>query len=408
MAFWITTSSDFPEALVAAKDGDLCLLKEMAGKVNLRETKDAKGRNALHWAAVNGHLEVCRFLPGRGIGVGARCQLRLRISVLRYLLDRGGDPVRPDLRGTTPLHFAAEEGNCEAVRLLLSKGVDVEPVNFMGTPLHLAASQGQDQVMKILLEHGADPKRVVNYVFTPLLMACNGPSLKCAKLLVEAGADVNFRSPSGPVILMEAVDDGFTEIVKFLLEAGADPNIADEDGRIPIMCAGAHGKRELVEILFPWTKPIPSMPEWSVDGIIRGMRYLRFEAQGAVLEEHIADAKSSGKEAFAKGEYFAAVYFYGRALDRDPLDATLLANISLCWLRVRDGKQALSFAQKCRMMCPRWSKAWYREGAALRFLKHYRGAVDAFKQALKLDPASNEIKNALGEATDAMRNTTRS
>lgn len=45
------------------------------------------------------------------------------------------------------------------------------------------------------------------------------------------------------------------------------------------MCAGAHGKRELVEILFPWTKPIPSMPEWSVDGIIRGMRYLRFEAQ---------------------------------------------------------------------------------------------------------------------------------
>jgi len=27
MAFWITTSSDFPEALVAAKDGDLCLLK---------------------------------------------------------------------------------------------------------------------------------------------------------------------------------------------------------------------------------------------------------------------------------------------------------------------------------------------------------------------------------------------
>jgi hypothetical protein len=52
-----------------------------------------------------------------------------------------------------------------------------------------------------------------------------------------------------------------------------------QDGRIPIMCAGAHGKRELVEILFPWTKPIPSMPEWSVDGIIRGMKYLRFEAQ---------------------------------------------------------------------------------------------------------------------------------
>ena len=37
-------------------------MSEMADKVNLRETKDAKGRKALHWAAVNDHLEVCRFL----------------------------------------------------------------------------------------------------------------------------------------------------------------------------------------------------------------------------------------------------------------------------------------------------------------------------------------------------------
>ncbi|GJM95245.1 hypothetical protein PR202_ga11957 [Eleusine coracana subsp. coracana] len=29
------------------------------------------------------------------------------------------------------------------------------------------------------------------------------------------------------------------------------------------------------------------------------------------VEEHIADAKSQGKEAFGKGEYLAAIYFYG-------------------------------------------------------------------------------------------------
>jgi ankyrin repeat protein len=34
----------------------------MASKVNLREAKDDKGRNALHLAAEKGHLEVCRFL----------------------------------------------------------------------------------------------------------------------------------------------------------------------------------------------------------------------------------------------------------------------------------------------------------------------------------------------------------
>ena len=47
-------------------------------------------------------------------------------------------------------------GHFEAVRLLLSKGVDVDPVNFCGTPLYLAAAMDNDRALKILLEHGAD------------------------------------------------------------------------------------------------------------------------------------------------------------------------------------------------------------------------------------------------------------
>jgi hypothetical protein len=45
------------------------------------------------------------------------------------------------------------------------------------------------------------------------------------------------------------------------------------------MCAAIRGNRELVEILFPKTRPIPSAPDWSVDGIIRSMKYPRFESQ---------------------------------------------------------------------------------------------------------------------------------
>jgi ankyrin repeat protein len=47
-------------------------------------------------------------------------------------------------------------GHREAIRLLLSKGVPVDPLNRCGTPLHLAALKGHDQAVKILLEHGAD------------------------------------------------------------------------------------------------------------------------------------------------------------------------------------------------------------------------------------------------------------
>ncbi|CAN6361701.1 unnamed protein product [Urochloa humidicola] len=411
-------SSDSDDvALQAAIDGNLRLLKKMASKVNLREAKDDRGRNAIHFAAAKGHLEVCRFLVEElGLDVkstDAEGGMPVHFAaaggnerVLGYLLDRGGDPGVPDAKGCTPLHSAAEEGHCEAVKLLLSKGVDVDPVNYRGTPLHLAAAKDKDQAVKILLEHGADPNKVVNHIFSPLMMACCGHSLKCMKLLVQAGADVNFISPSGPSILMEAIDDGLTDIVKFLLDAGADPNLADEDGKIPIMNAAVHGKCELVEILFPKTRPVPSIPDWSIDGIIRSMKHQRFEAQDAALVgERIADAKSQGKEAFAKGEYLAAIYFYSRAMEKDPFDATLLANRSLCWLRQGEGDRALLDAQECRMMSPHWSKAWYREGTALSLLKDYKGAVDAFLQALKLDPASDEINKALREALDAMKRT---
>ena len=45
------------------------------------------------------------------------------------------------------------------------------------------------------------------------------------------------------------------------------------------MYAAVNGQRELVEILFPKTRPIPFIPDWSVDGIIRNLKHLCFEAQ---------------------------------------------------------------------------------------------------------------------------------
>nr|CAB3466410.1 unnamed protein product [Digitaria exilis] len=55
----------------------------------------------------------------------------------------------------------------------------------------------------------------------------------------------------------------------------------------------------------------------------------------------------------------------------DPHDATLFANLSLCWLRLGEGELALSNAQQCKALAPQWVKAWYREGMALSMLKVY-------------------------------------
>ncbi|XP_073355951.1 uncharacterized protein [Aegilops tauschii subsp. strangulata] len=207
----------------------------------------------LHFASIQGCLVSCLFLflvEEAGLDVNSESKagvtpmvlaaLQGNVEVTRYLLDHGGDPAMPDERGSTPLHNAAAAGHCEAVRLLLSKGVNLDPIHYQGTRLHLAAVEDQDQVVMVLLEHGAD-----------------------------TGADVNACDYSGPTPFTEAVADGLTDFVKVLLDAGANPNIPNQHGAIPIELAADSDRHKLVQILFPRTKPIKSLPDWSVDGIIK-------------------------------------------------------------------------------------------------------------------------------------------
>ena len=50
----------------------------------------------------------------------------------------------------------SDSGNCEIVKVLLSKGADVNIYGHYGTSLFIAAVSGLDDVMKILLDHHAD------------------------------------------------------------------------------------------------------------------------------------------------------------------------------------------------------------------------------------------------------------
>ncbi|TVU06261.1 hypothetical protein EJB05_49463, partial [Eragrostis curvula] len=225
---------------------------------------------------------------------------------------------------------AASEGNLRLLKKV-AKEMDLREAKDSNgaNTLYFAAAGGH-----------LEPNRVFLSVYSPLLMACEARcSLECVKLLVEAGADLNFIMPYGSSPLIAATKEGLTDIVRFLLEAGADPNICDDFGENPIIYAGRDGRRDLVEILFPHTKPVTYVPNWSVDGIICTMKDAPTIAMGPGVG---ADMKIRGNEAFAKGDYSGAIYFYGL---------------------------------------------------------NYKGSAHAFAEALKLDPASDEIKAALRQCT---------
>ncbi|VAH75859.1 unnamed protein product [Triticum turgidum subsp. durum] len=226
------------------------------------------GNSALHLAAMEEKMDVCRYL----------------VEDLRLDINQTND------NGETPLFLSAFFGRTVAakyllahdadpklgehqgiVKLLLSRGIDVDIPSPLGTPLHLAATYGQDGTMKILLEHHADPNKVLNLDDTPLSMAIRPiptASVNCVKLLIKAGADVNFTDSNGGSYVALAATCGSAGIMNCLLEAGANPNIADEFGITPIEVAASQGKREIVEMLFPVTSPISKLPDWSIDGII--------------------------------------------------------------------------------------------------------------------------------------------
>ncbi|KAK1629532.1 hypothetical protein QYE76_003847 [Lolium multiflorum] len=421
-----------PEELLlqAAFDGNIRLFKKMARRLDSGQGAAAavapaadrgSGNRALHLAAMEGKMDVCRYLVeelrldvnqsnDRGETPLFLSAYFGRAEVARYLLAHGADPKLGGNTGS-PLHAAAVKGQNEIVELLLSRGIDVDLPSPLGNPLHVAATHGQDATMKILLEHQADPNKVFNLDDTPLSMAIRpiptaSSKVKCVKLLIKAGADVNFIDSDGASYVMLAAHCSLAETVKCLLEAGANPNIPDGFGITPIEVAAFQGSKETVEMLFPVTSPIPTMPNWSVDGIISHVKTYGLKQDKHLCQKKRAELKLKAAEAFKRKEYMIAGELYTTALNLDPCsddNATLLANRSLCMLRMGSGNMALKDASVCRMLRPDWPKAYYRQGAAFMCLKDYEKACDAFADGLKLNPNDVEIEKALREAFEAMK-----
>ena len=60
--------------------------------------------------------------------------------------------------GENALHIAVLWGDLEAVKLLVSSGVDINKHGEQGyTPLHYACEGGDPEIVKFLLAHGANP-----------------------------------------------------------------------------------------------------------------------------------------------------------------------------------------------------------------------------------------------------------
>ena len=133
--------------------------------------------------------------------------------------------AEPD--GTTPLHWAAHEGDVAKVDALIRAGANVNAHNRFGsTPLYEAALEGHTEVIRRLLKAKADPNAANGGGMTVLMVIARTSNAEAAELLVKAGANINAKEPAhGQTALIFAAAQSQPEVVRVLVKGGADPEI---------------------------------------------------------------------------------------------------------------------------------------------------------------------------------------
>jgi ankyrin repeat protein len=179
-------------------------------------------------------------------------------AVLRELLKAGADPQSANAEGETALMLVARTGNLEAAKLLLKAGARVDAREKWGgqTALIWAAAQNQPAMIRLLASKGADvnarsivrdwerrmtaeerPKDLNRGGMSALMFAARDGFPDAVRALLEVGAEVDFADPDGSTPLLVALMNGHWDVAKLLIDAGADVNRWDWWGQSPLFMA---------------------------------------------------------------------------------------------------------------------------------------------------------------------------
>jgi ankyrin repeat protein len=216
------------DLITAVRTNDLSKIKALIdGGANVNEQDRAGSRTALHWAAKNGNREA-----------------------LAALVDAKADPNIKDRQGRTPL-WGAVENSPEVTKYLIEKGADVNARDTVNaTPLLWAAGFGRPETVSLLLENKADVKAVDDNGWTALIWAAGIGQPQTVDLLVKAGADLKAADrQTGDTPLLRAARTGKPESVKVLLAAGADIAARNNLQQTALHCAAQSGSAEKVALL---------------------------------------------------------------------------------------------------------------------------------------------------------------
>lgn len=232
-----------------------------------RLTADQRIKEEIEWT-----ISGCRNLPGVGQHAGRRCNC---------------------------LHAAAQQGDMDTVRQLVSNGFDVNNCDSMNslTPLHCAALNNHVEVAKYLVDHGADIDSIDRMYMTPLHHVIFENNIELARWLMNRGA-AQYSRHMGCTPLWLACRRGQTEMIKAIVEV-----LRNRDGESAVqVLLEARG----IDGITPFNAAVQSGVQSSVEFLVE---------QGAGLQPRRREEPSPLHEAVTYGHMDLVKYFISSEVD---------------------------------------------------------------------------------------------
>jgi ankyrin repeat protein len=285
MSATLAAMAESPVADAAAR-GDRDAVKSLLKQAADVNAAQGDGMTALHWAAMNGDLELAQMLIFAGANVRATTRLGTYTplylasqqghgTVIQALVKAGADLKAGTPNGTTPLMVAAASGEIEAVRALIDAGADVNAKDGvrLQTPIMYAAASNRAAVIELLASKGANLKATSKVSDLANLSregagfggnpqggvpagAQGAQGAQGARRPPMPGVDRNYQlneliiAQGGLTPLLYAVRQGYQESSEALLRAGADINQPSAgDGTTPLLMAVINGHFDLATSL---------------------------------------------------------------------------------------------------------------------------------------------------------------
>ena len=245
----------------AAFEGHLNICKMLIykHKVHLHMT-DNDGWTALHCSARSGNCELVAYFAEMGTDIhlktadGRNClhiaALKGHLNLCKMLIDKHNVDVNvADKRGWTAVHFSAQSGNCQLVAYFAEMGTDVHlKTNDGSNCLNIAAYQGHLNLCKMLIDkHKVDLHMTDNDGWTALHYSAQSGNCELVAYFAEMGIDIHLKTNDGRNCLHIAALKGHLNLCKMLIDKHkVDVNVADKRGWTAVHFSAQSGNCQLV------------------------------------------------------------------------------------------------------------------------------------------------------------------